>query len=509
MQTSEQFRAAAERLRAYRVDAPTRRPALTYRAPVSVKRPGVRRATTVPRVAPDLDVATLSGAAALVARGLVSSVELVRDAYRAIAAWEPTVHAFEYLRPEADALREAAERDASRPPASLTPAPLWGVPVTVKDVIHVAGMPTTGSSRTLPDYVPTADAAAVGLLRRAGAIVLGKTTTHEYALGVTTPQSRNPWDPTRDPGGSSGGSAIAVATGMGLGSLGTDTRASIRVPAALCGTVGFKATFGLVSTEGVLTLSWTMDHVAPMARTVADVALLLNVLVEHDPRDPGSVARPAEDYTRHAHPAVAGLRVGVPQDALRGAAPSVLGVFEQALDALRYRGAEVVPVDAPDVADFELANAAGLIVSRCEALAFQRTLIGEDGPYTQDVREQLTEAARIPALDYLQAQRYRAALAERMGALLEGLDALALPTSRAVAPPLEESDQYLLVLSENCVPWSFIGFPAVSVPCGVTPERLPVGLELVAAPFDDGVLLTLAAAVEASTSLPPLTPPQA
>jgi aspartyl-tRNA(Asn)/glutamyl-tRNA(Gln) amidotransferase subunit A len=284
---------------------------------------------------------------------------------------------------------------------------------------------------------------------------------------------------------------------MGLASLGTDTRASIRVPAALCGVIGYKPTYGLVSTRGVVTLSWSMDHAAPMARSCQDVALLLNELVGYDSLDPASVATTHVDYRGYLSGEVRGLRVGVPLHGLDGADPEVRVAFERALRELESRGVELHELDQPSSLDFELANAAGLIVSRCEARAFHDSLLGSDRPYTDDVREQMEEAAQVRAVDYLQAQRFRADFQQRMAGLFQTVDALAMPTSRVVAPPSTDVDQYFLVLSQNCIPWSFVGFPAVSLPCGLTKTtRLPVGLELVGPPFGDGILLTLGNALE-------------
>jgi len=524
VQTFEQFRGAAERLRAYRVADAALPPAFRFEpAPRRQQehRPlkPVATASASERLAAR-GIPTLLSAAQGIARGAISAVELMRDAYAAVASWNASVNAFEYLLPEDEALRHAAEKDRLRAQGAAV-SPLWGVPITVKDVIHVAGMPTTASSRTLDGFVPPEDAEAVALLRAAGAIVIGKTTCHEFALGVTTPQSRNPWDTGRDPGGSSGGSAIAVATGMGLASLGTDTRASIRVPAALCGVVGFKPTYGLVATRGVVTLSWSMDHVAPIARTTEDVAALFNVLLGQFPPawPPPSLTLPRKgggdqpippptDYRQFCNVDVAGLRVGIPVEGLRGVEPGVLAVWEQAVGALRNAGVALVDVPEPTVGDFEMANAAGLIVSRCEALAYHHSLLpGGDDRYTRDVAEQLTEAATIPATDYLQAQRFRAEFLERMARLLASVDALAMPTCRVTAPRSEDVEQYFLVLSANCIPWSFIGFPAISVPCGLTLERLPVGIQLVGAPFDEGTLLSLGSAIEARLDMPILPAP--
>lgn len=508
MLTQERFRAALEHLRALPVLEHTQRPAFGYRPPAVRRRPP--RSKGAPGLLngerASLDASTLTGAANLVAQGAVSAADLVRRAYAAIEAWNPHVNAFEYLLPYDDAMRTAALRDVASA-ATARRGPLWGLPITVKDVIHASGMPTTGSSDTLAGFVPTEDAHAVARLKRAGAMVIGKVTTHEYALGVTTPRSRNPWDTSRDPGGSSGGSAVSLATGMCLGSLGTDTRASIRVPAALCGVVGFKPTFGLVSTHGVLTLSWSMDHVAPMARTIEDVALLLNVLVGPDGRSPRAPRTRAVDYRGFLHTDVAGLRVGAPTHGVRNAEAGVVHVYERALATLREAGAVVVEVPEPTVEDFETVNAAGLIVSRCEAAAFHRTLVGRNGRYTAEVRDQLLEAEKVLAVDYVQAQRLRAKFADRMAGLFEHVDALALPTSRVIAPRAEESEQYLLVLSENCVPWSLIGFPAVSVPGGLAPPGLPVGIQLVGAPYDDGLLIALGSAL-ADRLGPPPSPPR-
>jgi aspartyl-tRNA(Asn)/glutamyl-tRNA(Gln) amidotransferase subunit A len=506
VQTRDQFRAAVERIAAYRADEPSRRPAVGYRVPDPLCAPRNFRSQERRPRRPE-GIATLSGALEAIASGEVSSVELVREAYRAVALWEERVHAYEYIVPEDEALEQAAQLDAL--PAEQRRS-LHGIPISIKDVIHVAGMPTTASSKTLRGYVPTEDAVAVQRLRAAGAVFTGKTTTHEYAMGVTTPQSRNPWDLSRDPGGSSGGAAVTLATGMALGALGTDTRASIRVPAALCGIVGFKPTYGLIPTHGIVMMSSSIDHVAPQARTSEDVALLLNVLVGSDPKDPTCVARSPVDYRRFIGVDVRGLRIGVPVDALRGAEPGVLAAFKTATDALETLGVEVVDVSEPRVEDFELSNAAGLLVSRCEAVPFQNALLGREGerPYQPDVREQVAAANEVRAVDYLEAQRFRGELAERMARLLTRVDALAMPTSRVVAPPSERGDDYILVLSENCIPWSFVGFPAASVPCGPARDSgLPVGIELVGAPFDDGLLLALGSALEAALGMPILPSP--
>jgi aspartyl-tRNA(Asn)/glutamyl-tRNA(Gln) amidotransferase subunit A len=431
---------------------------------------------------------TLAAAAAGIADGSLPAVEVMRLALDAINRRQAALNAFVYVAPEQELLAAAAAVDdavrAGRPRGALQ-----GIPIAVKDLLAVAGMPNTASSPVLADRVETADAGSIALLKAAGAIITGKTQTHEFALGVTTPQSRNPWDPTRDPGGSSGGSAIAVATGMSLGAMATDTRASVRVPASLCGVVGYKPTFGLVPGDGVIMLSWSLDHVAHMAATVEDAALMLDVL------DPA----PHQPYTAALQKDVRGLRVGVPAAALAGADPEVVSAFRAALLALRDSGVEIDEIASPGEGDFDLAVLMGLVVSRCEAAAYHSAFGTRRELYaTTVVAEQMDEAGRVPAVAYLQAQRARADLRARMLAQIAGYDALLMPTTRVAAPKSTEVDDYFLVLSQNCILWSFVGFPVISVPCGWTQAGLPVGAQLVAGPYEDARLLAVAAALESA-----------
>jgi len=366
----------------------------------------------------------------------------------------------------------------------LRRGPLHGIPMTVKDVIHVAGMPT-GSGSNAYDRTPETDPTAVTRLRQAGAIILGKATTHEFALGVTTPQAHHPDDPTRIPGGSSGGSVIGIRRGIGLASLGTDTRASLRNPSALSGTVGFKPTFGTVPTDGVITLSWTMDHLGPIAATVADAALVLDTLIE-----------PSPGLVRYAGASIDGLRVGVPRAAFENCEPLVAQAVENALQKLAALGVKLVDIPRPSAEDFQLANYAGLLVSRSEAATFHQAIGTDPALCTAEIRDQLEEAARIPAKEYLAAQRYRGQLQEEFLALFDDIDAMAMPTSPVVAPRTADADRYFTVLSRNCIPWSFIGFPAVSLPCQDRAYGLPVGLQLAAPPHHEATLVALGTAYE-------------
>jgi len=412
----------------------------------------------------------------------ISCAELLEEALAAVELHDGSLNAFAELldgpaRVQAKALDEELAGDGWR-------GPLHGIPVSIKDVIHVAGVPTRAGSGVYR-VVPERDASAVALLRAAGAVIVGKATTHEFALGVTTPQSRNPHAPTRIPGGSSGGSAIGIATGMCLGSLGTDTRASIRVPAALSGVVGFKGTFGLVPADGLVQLSWSMDHVAPMAGSVADAATLFDVLA-------------GTRLGRFGGGDVSNLRVGVPGGGTEGADDQVLAAFNRALSLIGEFAGEVRPVDRPDAADFEAANAAGLLVSRCEAAAYHGRLGLDRSGYWPETRDQLDAADQVAATAYLDAQRLRKILAQQMLRVLDDVDVLAMPTSLVPAPKLEQADDYLLILSRNAIMWSLTGFPAVSIPCGTTSDGLPIGLQLVAPPREEASLVALGTAFESA-----------
>jgi aspartyl-tRNA(Asn)/glutamyl-tRNA(Gln) amidotransferase subunit A len=447
------FAAAQERLAAQTIDPPESRPAYDVFGPPVAPLPGLGGS---PRMG--------TGA---------SSVEMVEAALARIAQDEWTA----FVHVDADgALAQARARDGEPPRG-----PLHGVPVSVKDVIHVSGMPTRCGSDAF-HAIPEADAAAVDLWRAAGAVILGKTSTHEFALGVTSPQARNPHDPTRIPGGSSGGSAIAVATGMGLASLGTDTRASIRVPAALCGVVGLKPTYGTIPTAGVVPLSWTMDHVAVMAGSPEDAAIALDALRPEAP----SIAPAAGGKVSH-------LRVGLATAAWEGAETAVEAAIARQIDKCSGLVASVRETDRPTAADFGGANAMGLIVSRCEAATFHRSAGLDRSLYWAEVRDQLDAADGVPATDYIDAQRYRAVLREEMLAVLREHHVLAMPTSPVLAPLVEQADEYLTILSRNAILWSFVGFPAISVPCPT--DGLPVGLQLVAGPGGEALLIALATAL--------------
>lgn len=437
--------------------------------------------------AADDEVAAVTGkiaaAASAMATGDTTSLALTEAAIAAASDHSDRLVAFVELT--ADAARAAAvELDAERAAGSIR-GPLHGIPITVKDVIHVAGVVTRCGSDAY-EKIPSEDAWAVARLREAGAVILGKVSTHEYALGVTSPQARNPHDETRIPGGSSGGSAIAVAKGMGLASVCTDTRASSRVPAALSGIVGLKPTYGTIPTKGVVPLAWTMDHVGIIAPAVGDAALMLDTLHASQPVSGGINA------------GVAGMRLGMPHAAFEDVDPAVAESVAAAIDALRDAGAEMIEVDTPAESDFTGANAGGLITSRCEAATFHKGLENDRDLYWSEVRDQLNAADDVLATEYIQAQRFRAWLRDRMTAAFAEFDAMVMPTVPVLAPPVEDAEDFLTILSRNAILWSFVGFPAMSVPVAPAPSGLPIGFQVVAAPHEERTMIAVAAAVEAA-----------
>jgi len=263
--------------------------------------------------------------------------------------------------------------------------------------------------------------------------------------------------------------------------------------------LGYKPTYGLASTDGIVTLSWSMDHTGLMGSTSEDVAILMNVLQGVDPSDPGTLDRPNDDYTSYLFKDVTGFRVGLVLEALDGADSETLKTFDTCVETLRSLGVEVVETKMPSADDFRLCNNLGLIISRVEAASYH-TAFPDAGPkYITQVFEQLDEASQVLAVDYINAQRYRSEFRERMLAELQGFDAFIMPTTLVPAVKAEETEQYLTILSKNCIPWSMIGFPTLSVPAGLTSGGLPVGAQLVSAPFDDGIILALASALESAT----------
>jgi aspartyl-tRNA(Asn)/glutamyl-tRNA(Gln) amidotransferase subunit A len=488
--TRQLFRDLARRIRDYRVSNQAVSPSFVPSQAALGTQP-LQRAGE-PRRAP---FQTIANALRRQQRGEVTAVDLVKACVEVANRLNPKLNAFVNLMTE-QALAAAGGLDAARK-AGRPMGALHGIPIAVKDIVDVAGVRTTASSRVRASAPPAkADAPAVQRLREAGAIVIGKTHTHEFALGVSTPQSRNPWDAQRLAGGSSGGSAIAVAAGMALGSVNTDTRGSIRVPSALCGVVGLKATFGTVPKRGVITLSWTMDHVGPITRSTEDAARMLDVMAGHDAHDPFSQARPEVRYADFLGQPVKDLRIGIPDQMLIDVHPEVENSFQESLRMLEDLGARVTMLKAPDREDLTLCSAAGLIVGRCEAAAYHQPTLGDGSLYTPDVFAQLDEASKVSAVDYIQALRYRSEFMTKVDEELRNVDVLAMPTIPIPAPLAAEAESVMVLLARNCIPWSFGWYPTLNLPTGLTKDGLPISIQFVGPRYGEGRLLALGSAFE-------------
>jgi aspartyl-tRNA(Asn)/glutamyl-tRNA(Gln) amidotransferase subunit A len=416
-----------------------------------------------------------------------------------IAAADDGLHAF--VTRTADAALGAAQA-ADRALARGDAPPLAGVPVAVKDLFAVRDVPRHNGSAAFAD-VPASqtDATAVARLRAAGAVVLGTTHMHELAFGPTgvnpflgTP--RNPWHEGRVPGGSSSGSGVAVAAGLVPAALGTDTGGSIRVPAAFCGVSGLKPTYGRVSRAGVTPLAWSLDHVGPLARTVEDLALLLQVLAGHDPADVRSAAVPVPDYVGGLGGDLRGTRIGVPRGfALAVVDAEVVHRFEEALAVLHEAGAAIVDVTLPMLEHAAAALGATILA---EATAALRPLLGARlDAVSLEVRAYLELGKVVSAESYLAAQRVRTRLYDEFRDRFRRLDLVALPTTALPAPPLESLQVRLggvqvgtvEAISRLTGPFNLTGLPALSVPCGFSADGLPIGLQLVGPPFGERELL--------------------
>ncbi|MEU2339548.1 amidase [Streptomyces sp. NPDC013172] len=445
---------------------------------------------------------SLTAAADAIRARQLSPVELADSVLERIAQAEPRLRA--YVTVTAERTRTAARAAEHDIAAGRYLGPLHGIPMGVKDLIDVAGAATTAGSRVRGGHSAQTDSTVAARLAEAGAVLLGKTHTHEFAYGLTTPGTHNAWDTGRVAGGSSGGSAVAVAAGMATFALGTDTGGSIRVPAALNGVVGLKPTYGLVPRHGVTSLSWSLDHVGPITRTVEDAALVLAALAGHDPRDPASLATPAMDYRPDAGTDLTGLRVGVPRTYyFDQVAPEVEAAVRRAIDQLQALGARLVEVEIP-MTRYIQATQWGLMVP--EATAYhEATLRTVPELYQDDVRVLLEAGELMPAGDYLRAQRSRTLMRQEWARMLTEVDVIAAPTVPATAVRAGQetitwadgtvegvSDAYVRLSS----PANITGVPSLSMPVGHDAAGLPIGMQLLGRPLQESVLLRVGHAYE-------------
>jgi len=446
--------------------------------------------------------------------GLITPTELVLETLERVDEQDGEIQAYiTVMREQALQDAEQAERELR---TGLYRSQLHGIPVAIKDIIAVKDVRLTAGSQVLPDYVPTEDATVVEQLHKAGAIIIGKTSTFEFAYGPYSPPTRNPWDYTRTTGGSSGGSAAAVAAGMCLGAIGTDTGGSIRIPAACCGVTGLKPTYGRVSCYGVIPLSWSLDHVGPLGRGAEDCGILFDAIAGYDPRDPNSVTgppgRPSVVLIGGAEGrgplSLQGLKIGLPQDSFVGPLdPEVRQAWHAALLVLKEEGAEAMDVELPrpsmdmyrtiQMPEASLAHMQkGWLTDHLDA-------------YTERTRERLLQGQTIPAVDYLLAQHERRIFSSSLRAVMQRVDALVLPTIPMPAIPIAQMDQDISIegITENAtgallrltMPFNLTGLPACSFPAGFTADGLPIGLQIVGKPFEEATALRIAHAYQQLT----------
>ena len=407
---------------------------------------------------------------------------------------------------------EAASRAEEEILAGRYRGPLHGVPLGLKDLIYTEGVRTTMGSAFFKDHVPGHSATVALELEEAGTVLIGKTNTHEFAYGPTGDRSyfgptRNPYDPGRISGGSSGGSGAAVAANLLYGALGSDTAGSIRIPSALCGVVGMKPTFGRVSKHGVFPLSWTLDHVGPLTRTVEDNAILLSALAGYDPKDPYSAKDPAEDFARDIGRGVRGSMLGVPTDFYFEHVEDAVGKrVREAVEVFLSLGAEVREVEIPHLS--ETLKAQRYILAADAYAIHEERLKSAPEKFDEGVRERLLEGEGLKAHRYASAQQRKLGAKDEFERALREVDVLLTPTVPIAATLIDQREVNIgsydepvrSAVTRLTGPANLIGFPSLSVPCGFTASGLPVGMQLIGRPFGEAALYRFGHAYEAAVT---------
>ena len=422
----------------------------------------------------------------------VSSVELTRQCLDQIEKLNPVLNAFITVTGDSALVRaEELDRELAQ---GIDRGPLHGIPIAHKDLMWTKGIRTTSGSKIFADFVPDCDAPVVAKLADAGAVMVGKAGLHEIAYGITSDNPhfgtiRNPRNPEHSPGGSSGGSGVAVATGMAFMATGTDTGGSIRVPASFCGVAGLKPTYGLIDRSGVQPLGLSLDHVGPLARTVNDVRLAFDAMPGAERRKPAPVS-------------LRETRVGLPENFYFDlVAPEVKAAVLDAAERAEKLGARVIPIRVPDI---EALNTAGLVILLSEGAAVYQPYHHRRGDFGADVLALLDQGSLIAAADYVNAQRQRKRLLAEFLELFRGIDCLFTPSTPITAPRIGQTETTLqgaqydtrILTTRFARGFNALGFPALSIPCGFSSERLPIGLQIVGRPFEDNLLLKLGEALE-------------
>jgi aspartyl-tRNA(Asn)/glutamyl-tRNA(Gln) amidotransferase subunit A len=434
--------------------------------------------------------------------GATTSVALTEQALGAAAATQPRLNAFITITADR-ALADARQADAAFA-IGQDAGPLQGIPYALKDIYDTAGIRTTCHSKLRQDIIPASDSVVAAKLAAAGGVLIGKLATHEFAIGgpsfdLPWPPARNPWNTEHFTGGSSSGSGAAVSAGVVRMAMGSDTGGSIRGPAAYCGIIGIKPTYGLVSRRGVFPLSYTLDHCGPLARSVEDAAITLQILAGYDPLDPASADVAVPDYRATLQDGVAGLRIGVPRAFFAGAAatsPDMLAAFDRTVAMLREAGAVVEDVTLPDYGVF---NACGRVILIAEGFAVhEQDLQSRLLDYGEITVQRLALGATVTAADLTQAFRLRRELTDAVNAVLVRYDALITASALAVAPRFDAiADPNIARLAPmQTIPFNVTGHPAMSVPTGVGEGGLPLSLQVVGRPFDEATVFRIGRAIE-------------
>ena len=446
----------------------------------------------------------LHEAAAQIAAGQLSPMELTQACIWQVEQLDPQLNCFITFTPET-ALQAAQAAEAeiySSGPRSR----LHGIPIALKDLYETAGLRTSAGSLFFKEHLPEQDSVVVEKLYSAGAVSLGKLNLHEIALGVTNVNPhfgacRNPWDVSHISGGSSGGSGAALAARMCLGSLGSDTGGSIRIPASLCGVVGLKPTYGRVSLRGVVPLSWNLDHAGPMARCVRDAAILLQVIAGYDPHDPYSLDVPVDDYLDQIEAGIKDWRVALASDEFFSEVtdPQVMEAYRTAASVFEQLGARLEPVSFPQARQAAKANG---VMTPSDGAAFHRErLASQPELFGEDVRQRLEIGAGYSSTEYILARRTQTILRRQFTSFFERYDILLTPATAVPAPPIEGPNaiEQARLLTRFTAPFNLTGLPAISLPCGFTSHGLPAGLQIVAPPWAEARLLRAAHAYEQAT----------
>lgn len=446
---------------------------------------------------------TIQQTAATLRQRKVSAVELCQEALQRAKALQPDLNLFITIIEER-ALQQAADRDRELA-AGHDRGPLHGIPIALKDVFETKDIRTTCGSRLFTDNVPARDCAVAERLDAAGAVLIGKTGLHELAYGVTCSnphfgQIRNPWNPAHIPGGSSGGSGGAVSSNVVFMAMGSDTGGSIRIPAAFCGTVGLKPTFGRVSRYGVMPLDFSLDHMGPLTRTVRDAAIILQILAGYDKRDHTSSPRPVDAYVPET-PSTKGLRIGLPLnfyfDRIH---PGIEAAVRRVADTAAALGAEIIPIQVPDIAAL---NAVSRVILMAEASACPEPYLHRRDEFGADILALFDQGRLLPATEYVQAQRLRRQFQLAFARVFESVDCLLTPTTPNLAPRVGETQVELAGAIEDTRLAStrlvrgvnVLGLPALSMPCGLV-DGLPASAQLIGRPWQEALLLRLGAALE-------------